>query len=208
MPPSNQELYRATVTFDMPDQTIAQNVYAWMLSDPTGLIDVDQDIGDCIQTALTTMYGYLLAYLDAAVTIRDVAVEAIAWATDHWEIVRWLGAWVLDDDGTGATQMMPHGVAALVGAGTNSPFTRARKYIPGIAEGAIDGGTLSSAFFAALANYGAEWVSNQLIETGAQLIPKVLSTGGPNIGTAKELTTYAATDIPAYQRRRKPGVGV
>jgi hypothetical protein len=208
MPPSHLELYRVRVTFDMPDETIAQNVWAWQLTDPSELIDDDQDVVDAVAGKLDEIYEYIQSFLANTVTIAEAVVEAVEWVVDHWETIRTLGYIILDLIGGSGEDMLPHGVAAVFGANTATPKTRARKFIPGIQEENMVDSVLSGPLLAAMGNMGTAWLNpEQVGGVQAYLIPEVLCTGEKTKGTSKILTSYFADGVAGYQRRRKPGVG-
>lgn len=97
-------------------------------------------------------------------------------------------------------------VSAFMQANTIKPKQKGRKYVPGIADTRIENGLINTVTLAQLALLLDVYVSaiDVLAGTGT-LQPGVLS----KVLLAFEpfLLSGYVTDVPAYQRRRKPNVG-
>jgi len=113
-------------------------------------------------------------------------------------------------DGSGGSigDPLPSGVAALVTVSTDVSRVMAKKYWPGFSETGQTAGLWVAGVLTAMANSGLAWAWGYICThcTDTSLFPGVwsLKTGG------FKLLTGAAevSDVPAYQRRRKAGVGV
>lgn len=203
----DEDLIRGIVNIALPDLVIAQNIYYWQLDDPAADNPSDNQIVSACDVKLTAMYEDLEAYLCTTVTVMDVEVEKIEWDGTKWETVDNLGLATLGVVGDEATDMLPHGVAGVVTADTLRPQTRARKFIPGIAEDALTDSDLGGSVLAAFANYIIEWLTAALVTGTAYLEPAVVGQSGPSAGLPYLLIAAGINSIAGYQRRRKPGVG-
>lgn len=104
-----------------------------------------------------------------------------------------------------AGDMSPPGSCILLTADTVKPKQRGRKYVPGLASTDLTDGLIEAARLATLVTLVLEYLD--IITTGitGQLDPGVLSR--TLLAFEPFLSSGALTDVPAYQRRRKPNVG-
>lgn len=102
---------------------------------------------------------------------------------------------------------LPSGVAALVTAYTAISKVVGKKYLPGLSEVAQTAGLWVAGVLIAMAEMGVAWVA------GFETIGDEDGTWYPGVWSLKEAGFVAfssagmARDVPAYQRRRKAGVG-
>lgn len=113
-------------------------------------------------------------------------------------------------DPVGLAGSGPPGVSAAAVAGyllaqTALPKSRGSKYVPGIDQVAIDEGLFTPAALIDLILLAAVYISPISTVPGATLFAGILSR--PLIDFVEFLTEVSSTDVPAYQRRRKPTVG-
>lgn len=106
--------------------------------------------------------------------------------------------------GTYNNDPLPPGVAALVTFPTLVSKVRGRKFIPGFGEGNTTDGLFASSTLTDMSEYGAI-IAAPFIGASSALPWEfgVPLTGG---GFAN-FSSYIARNVPAYQRRRKQGVG-
>jgi hypothetical protein len=90
-------------------------------------------------------------------------------------------------------------------ADTAFPRTKGRKYVPGIPEGQVVDGLIIAGQLVNLALLLAEYVGVIPAGVTAVLTPGVISRVTETFRPF--LAAGSITDIPAYQRRRKPNVG-
>lgn len=117
------------------------------------------------------------------------------------------GSILPDGDGESIGDPLPSGVAALVTVTSGVSRVMSKKYIPGLSEAASTAGLWIAGVLVALGQTGLAWrngwVGTHMTDTN--LFPGVwsLKTGGFQVlqGSAE------VADVPAYQRRRKAGVG-
>jgi len=116
-----------------------------------------------------------------------------------------LGGGLVGVSGTIASEVLPSGVAAYLLAYTAFPKSRGSKYVPGLTEGSVVDGIISPALLVELAILLLRFISFDGTALAEFLVAGVLAR------VAEEFRAFsgggAITDVPAYQRRRKPNVG-
>lgn len=133
---------------------------------------------------------------------------------DRWEadvvnldgtVAETIGSGSINLDGTVTGDALPAGNAAYMLAYTAVPKARGSKYIPGLGDNNVADGVLNAGGLVALANALLVFLADVSLGGGLSLTPGVLS---------KALGVFLAfqnsglvDDRPAYQRRRKRGVG-
>lgn len=101
----------------------------------------------------------------------------------------------------------PSGVAALMVAKTAISRVQGKKYFCGLAENAVEGGLWVAGVLAAMLQSGLNWITPWVMsnDPNTSWFPGVWSTKAG--GFSLFATSIATRDVPAYQRRRKAGVG-
>lgn len=97
-------------------------------------------------------------------------------------------------------------VAAYMLLNTAFPKVQGVKYLPGLAEGIIQDGALNATGLAALAFCLIQYAKTLESSGASELVPGVLSKS--KSGFVPFVDTGLIETIPAYQRRRKPSVGI
>lgn len=103
---------------------------------------------------------------------------------------------------------LPSGVAALMTAYTETSKVMGKKYVPGLSETGQTAGLWVAGVLAALATSAVQWVS------GFVALNDPLTYWYPGVYSTKALAykifqgSAMVRDVPAYQRRRKQGVGI
>jgi len=106
--------------------------------------------------------------------------------------------------GSGGGASNATGVAGLISLATGIAKVVLRKYLGGYIATVMEAdGTFTSAFLAGLLAFGARLLDMATI-TGGNYEYGYLS---PKTGSWEVPTSVSATDVPAYQRRRKQGSG-
>jgi len=197
------DILKVVVSLVWDDGEINQNVYNAVISGTGGPYD-DTDIVDDGEDWADVLYSNLYPYMDPEIAGSHVTVYVYDPADDDWDEVG-TNAWGLSC--TGATNALPRGVAGLVNARTLNPDVQGKKYLPGLIEGICDQGLWQSAGTAAFLAFALDWVTAFTGATsGASWIPVVWSVAN-TVATAMSGEVTIPT-IPAYQRRRKQGVGI
>lgn len=194
------EIIRVAAFFTHPNGSVAQNVFIYEVQDA---VVADADLLDDYQQWF---------FADWINDWQDIANDGCV--CDYLEFD------VLNGDGTVSRNIGPHdfdsagvltgeaasaGVAAYIQATSERTKSLGKKYLPGLDETMITDGKLNATAIAKLALLLAEYIEVVPVGTSAMLAPGVLSRVTQ---TFQEFTGAGyITDIPAYQRRRKPGVG-
>ena len=188
----------------MPDSVIAQLVWAVVFAD-TGASNDEQDVVDDCAVWVEEILDNLAAYIKTTVTIASHKVYIYDAGDDDFDEVgltasSWVGT-------SSATDMLPHGVAAICHAMTSNPDVIGTKYFPGFCEGFSSNSDWTGATVTAMLAAAADWVTAFVgANTGGDFGPGVWSPKN----TLFYLMTgaYSANGDSGYQRRRKPGVGI
>lgn len=193
-------IIRAAVSVSMPNASVAQLVFWWVVSNQSigndDVVDLIEDwfvntFVDGIKSMMADSVTYVDAEIDRMFTSGTVAEN--------------LGTAIIGVSGSEASQAVSAAVAAYMRADTANPKTRGSKYIPGLCEEKIADGALTASALTDLGIALLDYLSDIEDGAGGLLVPGVLSRTAeafvPFLGTG------SITDVPAYQRRRKPNVG-
>ena len=194
------EIIRIAAFFTHPAGSVAQNVFIYEVQD--SVVD-DADLLSDYQA------WFFTDWID---NWQDLANDQCV--CDYLEFD------VLNGDGTVKRNIGPHdfdsaglltgeptsaGVAAYLQATSERTKSLGKKYIPSLDETMITDGQLNATAIAKMAVLLLEYMEVVPVGTSTMLVPGVLSRVTE---TFQEFTGSGyITDIPAYQRRRKPGVG-
>lgn len=199
------EVARVTVSYNITNGSTAQNVFYMQLasggiSDATALTDIDNWVNA----------GWLDEWDNIAIdesegTGFDADIMDLATSTFGHVLRNLGGASYTTHTGTLTSEILPAGVAGLLVAPTGAPKVRGRKFVPGIGEGSSVDGLFSTETVDALLALGL-YLINTYVNGSNSYVMGVLSTSlldfEPFAGSV------VASDVPSYQRRRKPGVGI
>lgn len=195
----NTEL-KVVQEINMPGSVVAINVYYYLCQFSEAV--TESALINALETAMENLYDNFVTLWPAEVTLGDMYVYSYVVLTDEWDLV---GTGNPSVTFTSAGEMLPHGVAALVRAYTDNPRTIARKYLPCFIEDTQADGDWGSGHLTTLATWANLWTTSIEIATGKDLRPGCFST------TGKVIRLFNAEEVvlaqPAYQRRRRPGVG-
>lgn len=197
------DVVRAVLDWTLPNVVTAQTRLAWLRTD---------SVGDVISFA--TMIGILDAKLTAlADTVKSAQATVVnaglftgytmIWVAGEWLAEAYMGQGLVDVDGTNATDMAPHGVAAICSYLTSVPKTRGKTYLPGFVDGAFDGSTLVASTLTTVEAWGTEYLAT-MVSGSYTFVPCLLSYKS---ATPVLFVSRAAGTFVGYQRRRGPGRG-
>lgn len=198
---TNGDIIKLTLEYLYPGAGTALNVfhYAYLgadIDDATAvaaLLDwADNDWGDTWDNMAAT-----------TATLANAVFETVNVAG---EILRDLGTEVIDRVGTNGAEVLPAGVAGYLSANTATPGVRGSKYVPGFSETAVSEGVLTAATAAQMAQLLLDYMATINVSPGNNFFPVVRST--KVAGFPRLLTAGTINLLPAYQRRRKEGVGI
>jgi len=136
-----------------------------------------------------SIIGYDVQEVSAAGTvIQNLGADTVAYSGD-----------IVSDNASAA-------VSGLMVGYTNVPKRRGRKFVPGLAQTQIQNGVFNAATLADLALLALIYIADIPDPGGTGLLRAgVLSIIGMGFTYFNDSVTVS--DVPAYQRRRKPDVG-
>lgn len=180
----------------------AANVFQCLLSQetPHDLADLDVvgDMVDWIDRILEPMEPHVV------VSCESLGINVYKKVGDDYNFIS--GSPIAFTPGS-IGDPLPSGVAALITAYTNLSKVLGKKYLPGLSETGQTAGLWIAGVLEAMADSAFEWVTHfaSLADPYSEWYPGVWSTKA--IGFRLFNGATMERDIPAYQRRRKAGVG-
>lgn len=195
------EIVRVVLHYSQPNAGDCQNVFHFLMTDdePTdaglleGIADWVTDVWAPDWAAIASSVA-ILEYID--VDIVNVAGE----------VLRNIGGAIIDVNGDSVTQVTSAAVSAYLLAYTELPKQRGSKYLPGLSEDAVASGTINPAYLGQLAILLADYLLDISIPDGGTIVAGILSKKLAEF--IPFLASGAIEALPAYQRRRKAGVGI
>lgn len=197
------DVLRIVVTMVWLDGDLAQNIFNAVIAGTGGPFDDGDIVDDAVDWA-QTMFANLTTFQSDEIDGSQVQVYIYDPVDDDWDEV---GSASFPYNPTGAADQMPRGVAGLINAKTLDPDVSGKKYVAALMENNADHGLWSAGLITGLANFAADWTGLFTGGTsGASWVPGVWSQKQTNL---RAMTgDVIIPSIPAYQRRRKQGVGV
>jgi len=196
----NNEIVRSVFYYSWPGSSEVLNVFFHQY---VGTGDDDDDVLSAVATYAGNDWGDLwktLAPANGSLTHIELDVLETDGTVD-----RNLGTATINEVGTVASDASAAAVSALLIGNTADATIRGRKFVPGPVESQVVGGIINSATMVILTNLLAQYLDDIIVTGTNVLVPGVLS---------RKLTDFVpfagsgqTSDIPAYQRRRKPNVG-
>lgn len=198
---SANEIVRVTLHYTQPNAGDCQNVFHFQI---TGASPTDTDVLNTVNSWCINDWGPEWA------TLASASADLESFESDivnvDGTVARNLGGMLLNISGAVAGESTSAAVSAYLLAYTVIPKARGSKYVPGMAEGNISSGAFIAPALAEMAILLAEYLLTKAIGTGGTLVPGVLSL---TLGQFVPFLVAGAIDsLPAYQRRRKEGVGI
>lgn len=194
------DIIRLAIEYALPAASQALNVFYLRILGSASDADVLDDLDDWVQNDWGSNWQNLACDLASIIGFAADVVDF------EGHVLANIGSRTLSLPGTVVTDPTSAGDAAYMKADTATPKTRGSKYIPGLAEDNVDVGVLDATALGEIAvlfaNYFLPFVgaiSSTSYEPGVP--SRTLLSWHPFTGGG----TF--TDIIAYQRRRKLGVG-
>lgn len=197
------DILRVVAILAWLDGDIAQSVFNASIGGAAGPYDEEDIVDDAVEWA-GDIYDTVAIDLSDEIDGSEVRVYIYDSVDDDWDEIG-SAAWAYDP--TATAEQLPRGVAGLINSKTIDPDVNGKKYVPGLTEAASTDGLLSATVVTRLGLFGAEWVTP--FTGGTSTAPWV-----PVIWSPTKTTPYLCTgtilvpSIPAYQRRRKNGIGI
>jgi hypothetical protein len=185
------------------DGNIMENVFALEIIGSGGPFD-DLDVVDDMVDYADEMYTNINAHISNNVDGSEVKVYVYDAGDDDFDEV---GSAIWGWDPIGTQENMPSGVALLLNCRTTDPDVNGKKYLGGVTEEALSDGILVAGLITTMAAFSVDWVSDFIGATsGAEFLPGVWSP--TRTAFVPMSGTVFIPSVPAYQRRRKTGVGI
>lgn len=200
MPVAAGGIARAVVTFLGDEGSTALNIYH--ARNDSGGVKTDTEVLDDFKAYLDSIHNDIMIETSNNATVGPYEVFDIDPATGD---ATPLGTRSPALQPSNTNEILPHGIAALVNADLSGTGRGSgKKFFPYWTEASNADGLWLAASLARLVLAAAAY----LLDFGG--------VGGSDWTTGtwtlakgfRELVSSAARDVPAYQRRRKPGVGV
>lgn len=200
---SEGTILRIVLNLLWDDGNIMQNVFNAVLT-TAGTSDDEDDVADDMAEWMDEIMANVVNRLSNELTAGEVTCYEYDAVDDDWDE---FGSALATFVPAGTDVPLPHGVAALVRANSTDPDIQGKKYIGGLDESASQSGGWTSAVLTTLVALTVDWVTPFVgTTTAATFTPGVWSP------TETVFKAFGATSfvnsIPAYQRRRKQGVGI
>ncbi len=189
------DVIQASVKMLLAGQQV-YNVYQLSSPDPTSDAALIPDIVEIIDG----LYLFVDNYMSDDLSAVSISLKNISQGYDmgEYDFIDFTGGLSTDDP-------LPNGVAGLITLPTSRLKTRGRKFLPGIIETETTASVFTSNVLTAMGNM-AIFLSNPQIGTltDAEILFGVIDS----LSVFREFVSSIVSNIPAYQRRRKQGVGI
>jgi hypothetical protein len=195
-------ILKVVCTMAHADGNLVQNVFHTLITAGAGPHDAE-DVSDDMADWIDDMFGTLSTYLSDELTATEVTVYEYDSTNDDWDEV---GTGVPTHAPSQTSDIMPRGTAALLNAKSSDPDVNGKKYLGVFTAGHWVNGAWAAGLLTALISFSGQWYNPHVgAATGATFESGIWS---PTNTTFYPLTgTFSTATFPAYQRRRKPGVG-
>lgn len=195
---SEGSILRVVPTFTLGSVSKAQNVYHVRHE---SVADSDDD--DVLDAALELIED-LMGNFDQNISdeVELASVEVFELILSEWQPLGTVaGTWA----GAVTTDRVPSGVALLINLYKERTNHKDRKFIAGLVEVSVNGDEIATGV---LTNAGAYVTTMTQLFTAANGVELRPIHYNRNTGAVKVYNGGAGSALPAYQRRRKPGVGL
>jgi len=195
------DILSIVLEYAYPGASQALNIFNSVFSGTDG---EDEDVLDALETWATDEWGVEWADLaDDQSTLSTMVVQVV---DSTGLVIRDLGSRLLDIDGQAvAGSVTAAATSGYIQADTILPRVMGRKYVPGIDENQIDQGIFTVGGATNLVQLLAAYIADVDIISGGKLSAGVISKSKPGFQTFQGSGNVET--VPAYQRRRKQGVG-
>jgi len=195
------EIVRLVVGYSLPTASEVLNIFLWQIVDNPSS---DEDTFDDMEDWVVNDWG--VNWADLASAVAEIITVAVDIVNLDGTVARNIGSSSVSVVGTVGGEAGAAAVSGYLKADTEIPKTRGSKYVPGIGEGVMTDGLLSVESLGDLALLLLDFFSTFVGGiSSARYEPGVVSR--PSETWVPFNGSGYVTDLPAYQRRRKPNVG-
>lgn len=196
------DILKIVATMVWLDGNIMQNVFNALIDGGGGPFDDDDIVADAVSW-MQDIFGNITANVSTQVDGTQCQVYKYDAVGGDWDEV---GTGIFVWNPSAAVDQLPRGVAALILARTTNPDVQGKKYLGGITEASVTDGLWYGPQMTQNLLAAADWVTDFVgSDSLADWNPGVWSPTDTILYLMSG--TYSANIIPAYQRRRKRGVG-
>lgn len=197
------DILRVVTVMSWIDGDIMQNVFNAEIASGSGPFDA-ADVLDDMVSWMDDVYANLTTSAVNELDGSEVRVYVYDTGEADWDEVG-IDLWTWDP--SNVEDELPRGIALLLNAKTTNPDVSGKKYFGGLGEAAVDDGLFGAGLVAVGASIAVDWFTDFVgSETGATFDPGVWSPTRSDFFPMSG--TVIIPSIPAYQRRRKNGVGI
>jgi hypothetical protein len=196
-------ILKVVCTLVHTDTSVLQNVFNVVADGDNGpwdAVDIVDDMVDWVED----MYTNILAYISDEIDASEVTVYEYDSVDDDWDEV---GSAVPTLTFTASGGIMPRGTGLLINAKTVDPDVNGKKYLGVFTDGHWVDGAWAAGLLTNAAAFAVDWYTTFVGAAGSNQYDPVIWS--PTHTVAKLMSgTIIIPTSPAYQRRRKPGVGI
>lgn len=194
------DLIRLVVTYDMPEEQKAQNVFAMRAS--AGEC-TDAQLLTAAATFISSLYATVQGIIHNNVDLNDCKIVKVVWGGAEWITDRVIGNFIPTFTASDGTDMLPHEVTGQMTFPTSVPKRKGKLHLAGLTEAQQADSILVAGAGTAMANFATTMRAGFTAGT-ATLTYTVLGILGQN----NTSTGWSIPGLVGSQRRRKPGVGI
>lgn len=196
---TNGEILRVDVRYTALNASQALNVFYWRMMRTIS----DTLVLDSIENWIRNEWGPDWRAL-APDTSRIVDFTAVV-VDNTGKLVREVGGRVIGISGQHLHEVKPAAVSGFLLTGTTRPKSRVKKYVPFVSESVVNNGKFNAEAAAKLLLLATHVLKYLMDGPDPIAEPGTLSRVVNAFLQAIPMVYF--TDVPAYQRRRKPNVG-
>lgn len=197
------DILRVVASLLFPDDVIMQNVFHIVLTTINGT-GSESEVGDDMVAYIEDIYAEIEGNISDEIDADELKIYVYDPIDDDFDEVI---SEPFTDSYAGSPDFLPHGVAGLILIRTLDPDVSGKKYFGGFGEGSQLSGEWGAGTIVNLGAAGIALASQYTDPTSGNVYtPGVWSVKETNFFPANNTIVVNAT--PAYQRRRKPGVGI
>lgn len=193
-------IIRAAISFSAPNSSVAQMVFWHILAGATA---AEEDLLDDLSAGLVD--GILTNWALIGADTAEAFLVEVDEMNEDGTVADQIGSDEISVFGSDSGHLLPSAAAAYMQADSVANKAKGKKYIPFLTENQSTESIWNAATLTRLAAMLINYLNPISITGGGTLLPGVLSR--PLVAFQIFTGSGYTTDIPAYQRRRKPNVG-
>jgi hypothetical protein len=196
------DIIRVVFTYLMTGDDVAQNIFHFIVDSGTenDLAAFAGDVEQWLVDAISGNTGSISDELD----LNRADIYKYNSGTGQFDLI--IDAVYNNTLGSSVAEMMPHGVCYLLQRLTENPRSTAQCFFPGVPENGVADGLITASTLPTLIQIADGLTDNLVTTSAAVLIPGTFSRATATFN--KVIGIVGVPQEPAYQRRRKPGVGL